>query len=74
MSSIPSSVMPHAIAAPEEPAKPETRSPFGNLIRIAAAPAITALGIGAFAVTAIADAMERRQRNPANIFMAPTAS
>ena len=47
MSNIPSSVMPHAQTKPAD--RPARRSVPRRLFRIAAAPAIVALGIGAMA-------------------------
>ena len=62
MSSIPTSVMPHAVTQPPEPAPSHGANPLSRLLKLAAAPAIVALGASALAVTAVAKALERRSR------------
>jgi hypothetical protein len=61
MSSIPNSAMPHAKAETPEP--PAGRKPtLATAFRIATAPAVLALGLGAIAVRAL---RQRRSRAPA---------
>lgn len=54
MSSIPNSAIPHAKPAEAQAPAPEERNLFGNLLRIAAAPALITLGLSVLTLSHLA--------------------
>jgi hypothetical protein len=76
MSSIPNSAIPHAKPADAEPQTAEAHSLFGNLLAIAAAPALITLGLSMLAVSRLAKRFggERHARSPQPTISPPTSA
>jgi hypothetical protein len=76
MSSIPNSAIPHAKPADAEPQTPKAHSLFGNLLAIAATPALITLGLSMLAVSRLTKRFggERQSRSPQPTISTPNSA